>query len=184
MTFRRTDLAQAKFINCEARGVTLHEPRVVPGSTRLQLRGIDPISDVTGIRSTDDVLYDPIAVVNALKDCGADISDPRAVAGQIACRLRPELVQLMERLMRAYRRANPVCTADKNLSHLFRASEWPSLQKALIRHGIVKEESRGTGGKRKTFLRRQYSPDQIMAGIGDREDIDPQIAAFWNDLAS
>ena len=91
---------------------------------------------------------------------------------------------LMDKLMRAYRRANPICESDDNLKTLFQDPAWPAVREALLRHGIVTKESRAAGGGKKTFLRRQFLPEQIMAGIGGRKDVDAQVVDFWNELAA
>jgi len=89
---------------------------------------------------------------------------------------------LIERLMRAYRRSNPICTADNTLKNLFKNQRWQEVQSALIKHGIVTLETRGTGGRSKQFLRRQFLPEQIMAGLTGRMDVDSCITEFWKDL--
>ena len=86
--------------------------------------------------------------------------------------------------MRAYRRANPICESDDNLKTLFQDPDWPAVRNALLRHGIVTKESRAAGGRKKSFLRRQFLPEQIMAGIGGRKDVDTRVVSFWDDLAA
>ena len=181
IVFRRTDLTSTRFLNCKVKNVIFTEPRIAAGSTRLDLIGINPSSDFRGVRTADSgsLIYDPVKINELLAKCGISIPIVESSTSRYPA---PAFRELMERLMRAYQRANPICTADETLSNLFNDNDWPSLQAALVRHGIVKEETRGTGGKNKQFLRRQYLPEQIMAGIGGRQDIESHIANFWNDL--
>jgi len=37
---------------------------------------------------------------------------------------------------------------------------------------------------KKTFLRRQFFLEQIMAGIGVCKDVDPRVVDFWDELAA
>lgn len=180
VALRRTDLRRTRFEGCQARNFTLKEPKISEKSTRLELEGLNPDRDVTGIWSAErnDVVYSPAQVLEILSSCGAPIPAQPALQAQPPA----EICELMERLMRAYRRANPICTADNTLRNLFRDSRWPQLQSALIKHGVVKHETRGTGGRTKEFLRRQFLPEQIMAGLAGRKDVDPQIAEFWGEL--
>ena len=182
VAIRRTDLRQTRFASCQARNLTLKEPKISGRSTKLELKGLDPIRDVVGIWSAErrDLVYSPDQVLEILKECGVSIPERSAPDS----RPPAEICELMERLMRAYRRANPICTADNTLRSLFRDPNWPGLRDALLEHGVVTQETRGTGGKRKEFLRRQYLPEQIMAGIGGRQDVDAHIAEFWRDLAA
>ena len=177
--FRRTDLRGTQFVSCRAQRVRLIEPWLSGSSTQLGLDGLDPERDVIGVRSAEDAAttYSPERVTDLLRDCGlAGTEVPQAHPA-------PQFGPLVERLMYAYRRANPVCTDDHTLAGLFRDERWPALEDALITNRIVTAERRSTGGRPKNFLRRQFLPEQIMAGLGRRQDVDPEIAAFWRDLS-
>ena len=87
---------------------------------------------------------------------------------------------LLERLMRVYERANPICDADDNLQKLFRDSRWPKLRRALIEHGIVRVDKRNASGGPKEFLRRQFPPDEIMRGASKSSTVQIQISKFWD----
>lgn len=180
VAFRRTDLRRTRFEDCQARNLTLKETKVSETSTRLELAGLNPDRDIAGIWSAErnGLVYSPAQILKILAECGAPIPErpvPRAQPPE-------EICELIERLMRAYRRANPICTADNNLRNLFRHPRWLELHAALIKHGVVTEETRGTGGRSKQFLRRQFLPEQIMAGLTGRIDVDPHITEFWSEL--
>ena len=177
--FRRTDLRNTRFLECRAHHVRLIEPWLSPSSTKLGFVGLEPDRDVIGVRSAEDgaTTYSPEKIADVLKSCGLAGADvPHAHPA-------PQFGALVERLMHAFRRANPVCTDDHTLTGLFGDEKWPELSAALLRNRIVTKETRSTKGPQKTFLRRQFLPEQIMAGVGRRPDVNPDIAAFWRDLS-
>lgn len=179
--FRRTDLTRTRFRDCDARSaVIFREPRVAPGSTVLGLRGLDE-SHFVGlcIDGADEMTYDPSRIREALAACGLEI--PRELP-DVEHTVDPDVVELLDRLMRAYRRANPVCMQDEALKRLVSHAKWDELKALLLEHEIVNRDRRETGGKRKEFLRRRFRPDQIMAGRGNGGDIHPRIRRFWHSL--
>ena len=91
-------------------------------------------------------------------------------------------MDLIEWLMHAYERANPVCDGDENMRHLFDDYQWPRLRGVLIKHGIVTVDRRSASGPAKEFLRRQFPPDKIMSGANRTSDVPSQIRRFWDDL--
>lgn len=181
VVFRRTDLTKTQFFKCRAKDCLLHEVLVDPEHTHLELAGLEPVTQVVGLRAYGEggreTIYEPERLQRVLVKCGAvsaDAAEPRSR------RLAERPLDLLERLMRAYGRANPVCTADDNLRTLFEDPKWEDLEKLLVRHDIVKPERRTTGGQPKTFLRRQFLPDQIMAGLTPGADVPQPVAQFWD----
>jgi hypothetical protein len=182
---RRVDLTATRFVRCRAEGLLLSEIVVDPANTRLELAGLDPASQLVGLRLRAQGLvkgvYDPAELQRILAACGAvrpiTVDKPDTVR-QVA----PRYLNVLEKLARAYRRTNPVCTADDNLKSLFGDPAWPRVEQALIRTGVVTRESRQTGGRPKTFLRRQFLPEQIMAGADSAAVVPPAIRVFWDEL--
>ena len=181
VTVRRTDLSSTRFLDCEARNMLIFEPHVKPESTRLELRGLK-VAQVTGIYASGDMRYDPSTIAEILQKCGASIPfDPQRRPN---LRVSSEYKKLLERLMRAYRRTNPVCTSDDNLTALFGSPRWNTLERLLVEHGLVKKEFRATSGRRTAFLRRQFLPEQLMSGLNEGKGANQRIRAFWQALES
>ena len=184
VTVRRTDLTRTRFEECEARELLFFEPLVALDFTRLVISGLDP-TKVTGIRvaggHTKDTSYEPSFVAQTLKACGAPIG---ADWQYLHPRVQPKHTKLLERLMHAYRRANPVCIDDDNLKKIFDDSDWRRLERLLLEHQIVTKEQRSTSGKPKAFLRRRFLPEQIMAGLHDSPGVDARVRDFWRALES
>ena len=157
------------------------EPRV-SSSTRLEFEGLDPGTHIQGlhlVNGSGNVLYDPDEVARAVADRGGPA--PAGRNGRIQVDQR--LLQLVERLMRAYGRANPVCEDDPRHKTVFSDRNWRAVKSLLLRHGIVTEESRPTKGSPKRFLRRQFLPAEIMAGLRKDTSTPLAIRKFWRELA-
>ena len=180
---RRTNLVTTRFVECSARDVLLMEPRVKVGSTRLELDGLLVPSEVLGLEVLSDegmeTIHAPQRIARLLGECGAPVQMQDAECER---EVSDELQELLQRLMRAYERANPVCDGDQNLQRLFGDPHWPALRGLLIEHGIVKSESRPARGRPKEFLRRQLSPDAIMSGASRTRRTEPRVARFWDAL--
>ena len=179
VTIHRTDLTSTKFLNCESRDASFWEPSVSLGETRLELRGLDAIQ-VTGIRTHEGTVYAPYDVAKILNRCGASIPLD-SQHSSVRC-VPEEYLKLLDRLMRAYRRANPICMDDDHLTNLFRDSKWNSLERMLVDHDLVKKEHRQKGGKRSIFLRRQFLPNVFMSGQDEKAGVDERIRGFWKAL--
>lgn len=179
--FRRTDLADTRFLNCRADDVMMIEPRV-SDKTRLEFQGLDPGDHVQGLRlvnGSSNVLYDPDEVEREIADRGGPAPEGRNGRIQVDQRR----LQLVERLMRAYGRANPVCEEDPRHKTVFSDRNWPAVRDLLLLHGIVTAEKRPTKGRPKRFLRRQYLPAEVMAGLRESVSTPLDIRKFWQDLA-
>jgi uncharacterized protein YjbI with pentapeptide repeats len=182
---RRVDLTGARLVRCRAEAILLSEVIVDEASTRLELAGFDPASQLVGlrlrVRGLVKGVYDPTELQRILAACGA--IPPITVEKRDTVRKVPtKYLEVLEKLARAYRRTNPVCTADDNLKSLFGDSSWSRIEQALLRSGVVTRESRQTGGRPKTFLRRQFLPDQIMAGADKAAVVPSAVRAFWDEL--
>lgn len=187
VTFRRVDLSTTRFVKCRAAGLVLFDVTVQPETTRLELHGLDVRTQVQGLRyvkaGSVQPIYDPDELNRVLTACGAL---PAALEPVSRARpVRPDVVEVMERLMRAYNRTNPVCVEDGKLKHhLFDHDDWPKIRKLLLRHKIVVSEFRATHGPPKEFLRRQFLPEQIMSGASRLQASPPAVEQFWEALES
>ena len=179
---RRTNLTAARFVECMARDVLLFEPRVAPDATRLELEGLE-LSHVIGLRvaGIPETVYDPSIVAAKLKECGAPTPDADDAVGS---RVPSAYVDLVARLVRAYRRANPVCTEDPAMAGLLDDPAWAVVERLLIEHEIVTKERRATSGRPKTFLRRRVLPEQMLSGRNGGVNGVPRVRSFWRALES
>ena len=103
-------------------------------------------------------VVDPAFIADTLRTCGAPLTGEPGPKGPTV----PEAeLQVIERLLRVYRRTNLVCLQDGKLSSLFSDYHWPGIQQRLVENDIVKLEDRATSGRPKQFLRSRFLPGQI-----------------------
>lgn len=181
MTIRRTDLSSTRFLDCEVSNTTFVEPKL-GCVTRLELRGVS-LQNFCGVRDrSDEVIYDPREIANILERYGVLISDEAVRSGRRS--IPAKYIKVLERLMRAYGRANPVCKDDDNLARIFNNPMWEDIEKLLVEHDLVVSELRPTGGPAKSFLRRRFATKQLMAGMNRDASVDRKIWEFWQALES
>ena len=183
VTVRRTDLTSTQFMDCTAEEMYFLEPLVRPEATRLQLDGLK-VEQVSGIRVRDkEPDYDPSEIERVLGKCGTPLV-PEASRFAPDAEVAPVYRKLVERLTRVYRRANPVYVDEDELPVLFKHSEWPTVERLLVAHGLVEKETPPQRGRPTTALRRRFLPAELMSGLNANADVDERIRAFWRALAS
>lgn len=184
VSIRRVDLTDTAFVDCHASNLTMIEPvvRVGEHGTRLEIRGLNDLESVSGVVVLDDagrrVAFAPKEVASILRQCRA----PIASEGEEERKVANGMMELINGLMRAYSRANPVCEADPRLQGVFRDDRWQNLRALLVEHGLVTVETRPSGGAPKSFLRRRFLPEKLMAGASRQRCADSAIAKFWEAL--
>lgn len=182
--FRRVNFSNCKILASTARGVWLHEALVSMSDTRLELSGLLVASEVIGLRVLDGnsirALFDPHEIQDALVTIGA--AAPLAPTQRLTRNVKREQFDMVEKLVRAYNRSNPVCISDEFLQNIFGNPSWPKIQRLLVNSGVVSEETRATKGTAKVFLRRQVLPEEIMAGARVDGKIPEQVKKFWDSL--
>ena len=180
VTVWRTDLTSTKFLDCDVSDTVFVEPKISCDITRLELRGI-ALENFSGICEQDDtIIYQPSIIAKKLIQCGATIYTESISRGE--WNISGAYINVLEKLMRAYSRANPVYRGDDTLTGIFCDPAWDTLEKLLIEHRLIKSQLRQTSGLRKEFFRRQFSPREFMAGVNRNTNVDQRIREFWQAL--
>ena len=178
VVFRRTNLTAARFEDCDANDVLFIETRLNSASTRLNLRGVK-VSQFLGIRDSENRIdYDPDIITQKLVDCGAPVRKESTSHFSVSS----EYVALIQRLMRAYRRGNPIFADDRRLAAIFGDPRWPILRRLLIEHHLIEEEYRHPGGRPKEVYRRRFLAEDLILGLSGDPGVDQRIQNFWKDL--
>ena len=184
-TMRRTRLENARFRKCIFHNCFLHEVRVDPNSTVLDLRGLEPSKHVLGLDISDahmgQTTYDLTTIIQVLKDCGMkSIGD---IGAQRIRPVNPNIVRIMDRLMRAFRRSNPISTADRQVRRIITDRDWEGLLEALIRHRIVEQIHRPIKRRQIVYYRCRLPASQVMMGQAQSGEVMPEVAEFWRSLS-
>ena len=180
VTVWRTDLTSTRFLDCDVSDTVFVEPKISCDITRLELRGI-ALENFSGICEQDDtIIYQPSIIAKKLIQCGATIYTESISRGE--WNISGAYINVLEKLMRAYGRANPVYRGDDTLTGIFCDPAWDTLEKLLIEHRLIKSQLRQTSGLRKEFFRRQFSPREFMAGVNRNTNVDQRIREFWQAL--
>lgn len=176
-----TDLTSTRFIDCNPHEFTLMEPKVKTGSTLLKFAPPLDLKDVIGIVRIDNdgkrIVYNPREIARIFQKCGGRIEIEDSVRD-----IDHTWLSRMEKLAHAYERTPILCIDDGDSKSIFKDAELSKLKDLLIEHGLVKRENRQTRGPARMFLRREFSPDQIMLGIDRANSVDRKIARFWDAL--
>jgi len=180
--FRRCDLTAAT-LDCCTMGQVSFELCLVNRETRLDVSGLDP-SDFVGLRVVEDegirTIYEPHAALGLLRALGlpsaqaSDVQEVRAVSGQV--------VELVDRLARAYAKCNPICVQDDYLAGIFDQDLWPKVQKIGEETGVLRAEIRAANGPRREFVRRLVRPEDLAAGAFVNASVPSQVTDFWAEL--
>lgn len=164
--FDRVDLRGAQLTACTAKSVLLEGVLIDPASTRLELHGLDPTTDVSGIQYEEggliDLTFDPVRVSEILTSVGIleKVTDgPRLP-------VRPEVLNRVERLARAFRKANPIGVNHTRFGSLFTDSLGQNVVGTLVRHGLIAIDSpRQTRGPSQTFYRKRFDEAELMGAL-------------------
>lgn len=180
--FRRCDLTATRFSECTAEVVVFELP-LIDEKTVLDINGVGP-GDFSGLRAAEGagvrVVYEPHEVIELLAERGLpsvqemERTPIRGVAQSV--------IKVIDRLTRAYAKCNPICVQDDYLSPIFRASEWPELERLATETGVLKKEVRAANGPRRDFLRRLVRPEDIVSGLVVGADVPEQVVRFWQEV--
>ena len=177
---RRSDLSSTQFLDCQAQNVLFLEPLVRPEVTRLELNGLK-VEQVTGIHVLGlETNYDPSFVTKTLIECGTSIPTDRDSSPGVC--IPHKYIALLQRLMLAFRRTNPVYLDNQKVAAIIKDPDWGTLENLLVAHDLVKKEWRHPSGRPTQVLRRQFLPEKLMVGLNESMPVNKQIRAFWNEL--
>jgi len=184
--FIDVEFTKSKFEECNFLNCYFFKPKVSRKSTRWHVDGIKLGAGIQGIIDTssgiDQEFFKESDVAEILNELGVSGIDLDAEGDQL--KVDDPLEELVYRLVTAYRRANPVCKGDHNLSTLFDDDNWKLVESALTERGLVTEEFRRTSGKKIGFLRRHFLPDQLLAARSKSANVPDKLKLFWKDLAA
>ena len=185
VTMRRTSLRRAKFKNCTCHGLFLYEVKVESSSTLLDLRGLEPDQHILGLNIIGakgwHTTYDLSEIMKVLKNSGmTSIPDS---GSQHLRPVNPHITRMIDKLLRACRRSNPISTSDPRLQSIISEPAWKGLLDQLTKYRIIEEVHRPAKDKRIKFYRCRLPASEVMRGQGRSEATSPIVAEFWRAIS-
>ena len=181
VTIHGTDLTNTKFIDCDPNEFTLMEPKIKTGSTLFKFVPLLGLKNVIGVVEIDNkgkrTVYNPKKIAQIFQRCGGRIEIEDSVRD-----IDKAWLARMEKLAYAYENTPILCVDYSDSKSISRDAKWFEFKDLLIEHGLVREENRPKSGPTLMFLRREFSPDQIMLEIDRANNVDRKIARFWDAL--
>jgi hypothetical protein len=179
--FLDVDLRGTTFENCEAAssefdGITLDS------TSQIGISGLRPGVNIKRVHhDPPGDVYAPAAITELLKELGApEIREPKG---------QPEysdhaqaLIDLLQRVARAYQRATIIYASDNRRYHaILDSPHWPELKSLLIKHGVIVEEEREAKGANVVGYRLRANPDELLTG--DVVEDPSSTSKLWGALA-
>jgi hypothetical protein len=180
--FIGSDLSAAVIRDSEGHGLSFDRIRVDARTTRLGLAGVGLDAFrvlIAASEEPDRTIYDPLDLRNVLAQCEL----PAASDNQPLRAVSEEVVSCLEALSHLLARANLFSEWDEIplVRRITEVASWPKLRRVLVSEGVLVWDTRPARG-RKTFLRAQVAPNDLMAGR-DRSAIVPgTIRSLWDQL--
>ncbi len=177
--FVGVDFVDAKFTDCEVDAHCHFQDILVdPDSTILEFRGLDVESQVSGLRlrkgDTYQRVFRPNLIATIIHACGIDIEDFGILY------VDNDVVLLIEQLMRKFERTNMFWPDDAPNQGIVKNSRWEELRDRLLAFRILSlDEQRSVSKQPREALRRNFLPQQIMAGLSSSAEAPEEIRGFW-----
>lgn len=180
--FDRVDLRGARFTACTAKSVYLDGVLIDPNSTRLELHGLEPTTDVSGVQyeenSLIDLTFDPVKVSGILEAVG--ILDQVSVGPRLS--VRPVVLDRVEHLARAFRKVNSIGVNHTRFGSLFTDSLGQRVVGILMKHGLLAIDSpKQTRGPSQVFYRKRFDEAKLMGALSAPAS-DAAIEEAWVEL--
>lgn len=181
--FDRVDLRGARFTGCTANRVVLEGVLVDPASTRLDLTGLDPNGDVNGLQYEEngllDLTFDPAKVGEILRSIG--LLEEVVIGPRFS--VRPEVLDRVEHIARAFRRANPIGTNHDRFGVFFTDDLGRTIVDILVERGILAVDApRQTRGPAQSFYRKRFDEAELMGALTG-STTETSIAEAWRELS-
>lgn len=183
VTLDRVDLRGSQLLQSSATGLRLDAVLVDAATTKLEIAGIEPATDVNGLQfeAQDGLLeltYDPATITRILQEVGLVVTEKRP-------RFEPaqDVLDRIERICRAYRHANPIGTNHDRFGSLLVDDVGQPIRDVLLSNGLLAIDApKQTKGGAQTFYRKRFDEAEFMGALRAPAK-DPAIETAWKELA-
>jgi hypothetical protein len=177
------DLCNAVFDHCDAATSTFDGIRLNAAS-RMGISGLHPGLNIRRVHhDPPGDVYEPAEIATLLEALGAPVERPTAEQPAYSEHAQ-ELIQLLQRVARAYQRTGILHeTDDKRYQAIFSSPHWEELRTMLVTHGVVTEEMREAKGANVRGYRLRANYDELLAARAT--DLPhSSTSSVWADLRS
>jgi len=176
--FVSSNLQSTRFVDCDATTSTF-DAVTVDDDTVMGIRGLIPGESIRGVRhEPSGEIYAPGGIAKLLQRLGAPIEKTEAKQPNYSPNATA-LIDLLERVARAYRRTNMIYETDERLHSLFGHESWPQLRKLMIEHGVITREMREARGANTPACRLRVNVDELLAGPSAADSPHSATAGLW-----
>jgi hypothetical protein len=181
--FVGTDLRGVIFDDCDGPTSTFHGVKLNDAS-QMMMRGLRPGENVGSVHyEPKGDVYAPAEVREVMERLGTPFEE-QATTPPTYSKKAKEIIDLLDRAIRAYRRTNILYEEDSGLKQLFGSSSWLDLKDLLLRHEIVTEEIRPSQGSNARAYRLRVTVDQLLTGQNATDIPKSATSGLWKDLRS
>jgi hypothetical protein len=150
----------------------------------MMMRGLRPGENVGSVHyEPKGDVYAPAEVREVMERLGTPFEE-QATTPPTYSKKAKEIIDLLDRAIRAYRRTNILYEEDSGLKQLFGSSSWLDLKDLLLRHEIVTEEIRPSQGSNARAYRLRVTVDQLLTGQNATDIPKSATSGLWKDLRS
>lgn len=184
LQLERVDLRGAQLSECVSLGLQLDAVLIDPERTRLEIDGVEVSRDISGLQFEDDegvmeLTYDPTVVRGLAISVGLIEEGPPESRFDI----RTEVVDRVEKMCRAFRKANSIGSNHSRFGVLFTDDLGRDISAILQAEGLVVQDAqKQTGGGAQTFLRKRFDEAELMAPLAGQAS-SAEVDAAWSRLA-
>lgn len=184
LQLERVDLRGAQLCECVAVNLRFDAVLIDRESTRLEIDGVEVSRDISGLQFEDEegvmeLTYDPTVVRDLAINVGLVEESPPESRFDV----RPEVVERVEKICRAFRKANSIGSNHTRFGVLFTDDLGRDVAAVLLAEGLVVEDAqKQTGGGAQTFLRKRFDEADLMGALSGQVS-STEVDAAWGALS-
>ncbi len=179
--FVSCDLQGARFEDCDAT-TSMFDAVTVNDHTLMGIRGLVPGTNIRGVRhEPSGDIYAPSGITKLLHRLGTPVDETVDEQPSYSPNTTT-LIDLLERVARAYRHTNILYETDERLQSVFGHESWPQLRKLMIEHGVITHEKREAKGSNTLACRLRVNVDELLADNSAADAPHNATAGLWTAL--
>ncbi|MDU0294477.1 hypothetical protein, partial [Saccharothrix longispora] len=124
-------------------------------------------------------IYDPLDIEKELKRRGLHVPEKEVPVHDVSAEAR----DLVEKFAQYFTRKNLLRDAYDSSRYFTSHRLWKPVIQAALNADLVHPERRGAKGTGNLFYRKDFSPEELMAGFSLDSTVSAKIRRFWDEIA-